>query len=293
MGRGGVQTLKSQLFIFTLSLPCQSCLSPPPSLSSPFIPLHHSASFPSSLPLPLFPLRTTFLGPYHFLPSSSLTLSSYLSYPLSPTPLSLPLPFLSSDLLPFLSLFLTFLSPSSHQLLPWCPVFRVHPFRISLVCLSYFPHSPPRLFLFFTIFLCSPSLFLPSLDMILDMLRSEDARTAILSYYQDSDEPRAVREAIKESCKTSAEESGLQKWVSLHHAPLHGPSISVFKRLTKKSGASSASSSITASQITCMRRIVCIPNHTQIQRSIVHDYLPSFPLGSKGMAFWHLFAVKI
>ena len=40
--------------------------------------------------------------------------------------------------------------------------------------------------------------------MILDMLKSEEARIAILSYYQDSDEPRAVRTAIEDACKVSS-----------------------------------------------------------------------------------------
>ena len=234
--------------------PPLSFLGPPPlSLFLTFLsPSPFSPPPLSFLGPPHLSLSLPFLSPsLFFTPPLSLSLSSSpFSLPplsLSLPPLSLPLPFLYSSpfSLPYLSVSLPFLSPSpffprtsspfslpplslpSPFFTPPLSLSLPHlslslPFRISLVCLSYFPHSPPRLFLFFTIFLCSPSLSLPSLDMILDMLRSEDARTAILSYYQDSDEPRAVREAIKESCKTSAEESGLQKWVSLHHVPLHG-----------------------------------------------------------------------
>ena len=46
-------------------------------------------------------------------------------------------------------------------------------------------------------------------DLILDMLQSEAARTAILSYYQDSEEPAAVRGAIQELCTTSEAESDM------------------------------------------------------------------------------------
>lgn len=86
-----------------------------------------------------------------------------------------------------------------------CVCVCVHAHVRSDLTFSFHPLYPSRFL--------SPSfpLFLPSLDMILDMLRSEDARTAILSYYQESDEPRAVRAAIKESCMTPAGESGLQK----------------------------------------------------------------------------------
>ena len=45
------------------------------------------------------------------------------------------------------------------------------------------------------------------LDMIMDMLQSEEARKAILSYYQHSGEPEAVRTAIEESCRTSGGDS--------------------------------------------------------------------------------------
>lgn len=51
--------------------------------------------------------------------------------------------------------------------------------------------------------------------MIMDMLGSEEARTAILSHYQKSDEPEAISEAIEEACRISAASSdgGLrQRW---------------------------------------------------------------------------------
>ena len=37
-----------------------------------------------------------------------------------------------------------------------------------------------------------------AVDVIMDMLGSENARTAILNYYQNSDEPQAVENAIEE-----------------------------------------------------------------------------------------------
>ncbi len=46
--------------------------------------------------------------------------------------------------------------------------------------------------------------------MVLDMLQSEEARTAILSYYQDSDEPEAIRTAIEDACKHPGGLSELQ-----------------------------------------------------------------------------------
>lgn len=45
----------------------------------------------------------------------------------------------------------------------------------------------------------------PHADVIIDMLGSEEARAAILSYYQASDEPDAVESAIKEVCSTGQE----------------------------------------------------------------------------------------
>ena len=38
--------------------------------------------------------------------------------------------------------------------------------------------------------------------MIMDMLGSEEERLAILSYYQKSDEPQAVQNAIEEVCNS-------------------------------------------------------------------------------------------
>ncbi len=46
--------------------------------------------------------------------------------------------------------------------------------------------------------------------MILDMLKSEYARKAILSYYQNSAEPAAIRTAIEDACKNPGGLSDLQ-----------------------------------------------------------------------------------
>lgn len=53
----------------------------------------------------------------------------------------------------------------------------------------------------------------------MDMLRSEEARTAILSYYQDSDEPDAIKIAIEDACRTPGGDSELQtkqRWNENH-----------------------------------------------------------------------------
>ena len=39
-------------------------------------------------------------------------------------------------------------------------------------------------------------------DVIMDMLGSEEERMAILSYYQESDEPQAVQNAIEAVCNS-------------------------------------------------------------------------------------------
>ena len=46
---------------------------------------------------------------------------------------------------------------------------------------------------------------MPYLDVIMDMLGSEEERMAILDYYQKSDEPQAVKTAIEEVCNSTDE----------------------------------------------------------------------------------------
>ena len=43
------------------------------------------------------------------------------------------------------------------------------------------------------------------LDVIMDMLGSEEERMTILDYYQKSDEPQAVKNAIEEVCNSTDE----------------------------------------------------------------------------------------
>ena len=54
-------------------------------------------------------------------------------------------------------------------------------------------------------------LTLNHVDMIMDMLQSEEARKSILSYYQNSDEPDAIREAIEEASTTPGELQAKQR----------------------------------------------------------------------------------
>lgn len=60
--------------------------------------------------------------------------------------------------------------------------------------------------IFHTFFCCPPQYVVLS-DVILDMLGSDAARTAILSHYKQSDEPRAIRDAIEKACNTSTANS--------------------------------------------------------------------------------------
>lgn len=47
-------------------------------------------------------------------------------------------------------------------------------------------------------------------DVIMDMLGGEEERMAILNYYQESDEPQAVENAIEEVCN-SVDEGHIQQ----------------------------------------------------------------------------------
>ena len=49
-------------------------------------------------------------------------------------------------------------------------------------------------------------------DVIMDMLGSEEERVAILNYYQKSDEPQAVENAIEEVCNSVGEEHIQQRY---------------------------------------------------------------------------------
>lgn len=51
----------------------------------------------------------------------------------------------------------------------------------------------------------------------MDMLGSEEERMAILSYYQKSDEPQAVENAIEEVCKSTDEEHLQQRYSVFFH----------------------------------------------------------------------------
>ena len=51
------------------------------------------------------------------------------------------------------------------------------------------------------------------LDTILDLFNDEEARTAVLSYYQDTNEPTAIRNAILESRKSKKNEFKPQGYV--------------------------------------------------------------------------------
>ena len=48
-------------------------------------------------------------------------------------------------------------------------------------------------------------------DVIMDMLGSEEERMAILNYYQESDEPQAVENAIEEVCNSVDDENIQQR----------------------------------------------------------------------------------
>ena len=48
-------------------------------------------------------------------------------------------------------------------------------------------------------------------DVIMDMLGSEEERMAILTFYQESDEPQAVENAIEEVCNSVDEENIQQR----------------------------------------------------------------------------------
>ena len=56
-------------------------------------------------------------------------------------------------------------------------------------------------------------------DVIMDMLGSEEERMAILDYYQRSDEPQAVENAIEEVCNTINEDHIQQRLLKItqHH----------------------------------------------------------------------------